>query len=314
MRILITGAAGNLGTFLARYLLRETNDVVNLMIHKTPLPPDLAGHQRTRIFQCDLAMPETLDEACANSDVVIHFAGVLFAPHPGKFLPITNTKYAKSTIDKAIENKVRRFVLISFPHVVGPTTIDHPCTDRMDGDPISIHAKTRREAECHLFSKAKEIEAISLRPGMIYGRDVLMIAFARKLASRYLLGVWRDPTPIHLISIDDFLSCCLAAIKKENVTGIYPIGDDLPITIQEFFDIACQKWKTKKAWRVPLWAIYMVAWLCEKIAWLFSTGTPLTIDFIDIGRVPYVCDVVRMRRDLLPKLKYPSIYEGQAIL
>lgn len=40
------------------------------------------------------------------------------------------------------------------------------------------------------------------RVGMGYGKGILMIDAAKWFAKRRLLGVWRDPTEIHLMCID----------------------------------------------------------------------------------------------------------------
>ena len=236
MRVLITGAAGNLGGILARHLLETSNHFLNLMMHRSPIAEDLGKSDRTQIYRCDLAEPKTLSEACANSDVIVHFGGVLFAPGPERFLPITNTVYTQNLVDEAIRNGVKKFILISFPHVEGPTSNENPCTDRQDRAPISVHAKTRLEAEVYLFEKCRKtgMRPISLRPGMVYGKDILMVSFARRLAEKRLLAVWRKPLPIHLISIDDFNACCKAAIENANAKGIYPLGDDGPTTLQAF--------------------------------------------------------------------------------
>ena len=126
MRVLITGAAGNLGGFLARFLWAESNHFLNLTKHEKPVADDLARSDRTRIYPCDLGQPGTLAELCSASDVIVHFAGVLFAPAPEKFLPLTNFVYAKNLVDAAIAGDVKRFVLISFPHVAGPTSLEDP--------------------------------------------------------------------------------------------------------------------------------------------------------------------------------------------
>ena len=316
MRVLITGAAGNLGGMLAKYLLQQTDHFLNLMVHRNSLSDDLARNQRTKVYQCDLARPETLREACGASETIVHFAGVLFAPRPERFLPITNFLYTKNLVDTAIACGVKKCILISFPHVEGSTSREHPCTTRQDRQPVSMHANTRLAAEKYLIERASgsAMTAISLRPGMIYGKDVLMIAFARQLAQKRLLGVWNEPTPIHLLSIDDFNRCCQAAIDNPNAQGIYPLGDEEPMTLQEFLDLACQYWGLKRPWRVPIWSVYGVAWVCETIAAIAHTRTPFTVDFIRIGRVPYYCDTARMKADLLPRLRYPSIREGIEVL
>ncbi|MBI4232430.1 NAD(P)-dependent oxidoreductase [Candidatus Peregrinibacteria bacterium] len=312
MRVLITGAAGNLGAMLARYLLKHSDHFLNLMIHKRELPEDLAQDARLKVYRCNLAEPQTLVDACMNTDAIVHFAGVLFAPNPEGFLPVTNFQYMRNLVDVAIQAKVKRFILISFPHVEGPTSASDPCTERQDRQPISVHAKTRLEAEKYLIRKGREhgMRAISLRPGMIYGKDVLMISFARRLAMKGLLAVWNRPTPIHLISIDDFLACCQAAMEKDETEGIYSLGDDEPTTLQDFLDAYCCRWELQRPWRVPLWSVYAVAWLCEMFAKIFKTQSPFTVDFTRIGLVPYYCDTGKMKKHLLAKLKYPSWKEG----
>lgn len=316
MRVLITGAAGNLGGILAGHLLVRSSHGLNLMVHRTRLAPGLAETPRIKVYQCDLGRPDTLAQACRDSDVIVHFAGVLFAPGPERFLPDTNTGYTKNLVDAAVTAGVKRFILISFPHVEGPTTRENPCTGRLDGRPVNVHARTRLESERYVLEQARRagMRGISLRAGMVYGKDILMVAFARKLAEKRLLGVWREPTPIHLIAIDDFNECCLSAIDSPGAEGIYPLGDDAPTTLQDFLDFCCRRWKTPAPWRLPLWSVYAAAWSCEAVAWVFGTRTPFTVDFIRIGRVPYCCDTSRMKSELLGELKYPSLADGARIL
>jgi len=46
---------------------------------------------------------------------------------------------------------------------------------------------------------------------------------------------------------------------------------------------------------------------------LFGTRSYLTRDFVDIGKVAYYGDISRMKRELLPTLKYPTMSEGAEI-
>jgi predicted metal-binding membrane protein len=149
---------------------------------------------------------------------------------------------------------------------------------------------------------------------MIYGQGVLMIEAARRLLKRRLLGVWRKPTWIHLISLPDFLRSVEAAIEGTGVQGIYNLGDDAPLTLQEFLDRAAVHWGTPKPWRAPGWAFYLAAWCVEAYALVFRTASPLTRDFMRIGMASYVSDTTRMRAELLPGLLYPSLDEGIELL
>jgi nucleoside-diphosphate-sugar epimerase len=312
MRILITGAAGNLGSLLARHLLSHEVGPLRLMVFQRDVPADLKVAGKTEIVRADLSQRSSLVSAVKGVDVIVHFAGVLFKANPERFLSTTNTGYFRNLVDVARENGVRRITLINFPHVEGPTSVENPAKGRLDGTPISVHAKTRLEEERYLFANA--VEPISLRVGMVYGRGILMIDAARWLAKRRLLGIWNERTQIHLISKDDFCAACTAAITNNAASGIYHVGDEGNVSLQEFLELACRQWGLGRPWTMPLWLIYTAAELCELYSRITGSISPLTRDFIDIGRVSYYGDTERMRRDLLPVLKYRTLAEGLSSL
>lgn len=316
MKVCITGAAGNLGGLILEYLLDTTDLHLNLLIHSHNVSQKIAQSPQVSLFKGDLNNSASLDRCLENVDVVIHFAGVLFKANPEKFLPRTNTIYFQNLCKAAVRQNVRRIILISFPHVEGETTPDNPAVGRLDGTPDSAHAQTRLEEEKYLLQKMENesIEKVVLRVGMVYGRGILMIDAARWFSKYNLLGIWKDKTWIHLISKDDFLEASKNAIINSEISGIYHIGDDGRQTLQEFLDIATSVWGYKKPWKMPLWIINSAASFLEIQSFLFNTRSPLTRDFIKIGRVSYYGDTSRMKQDLLLTLKYPDISSGKNIL
>jgi nucleoside-diphosphate-sugar epimerase len=309
--ILITGAAGNLGSLLARHLLSHGH-VVRAMYHRKPLPSDIAQAPNASIVQADLATPATLPQAVQGADVLVHFAGVLFAPRPSRFLSETNTRWFSNLLTAALAAGVGRVILISFPHVEGPTSSTEPATGRLDRTPNSIHARTRLEEERLLIERSRGTTTtpVVLRLGMVYGRGILMIEAARWLARRRLLGVWRDPTWIQLIATEDYLRATEAAILCRDVEGIYHLGDEQPVTLQHFMDEACGVWGYRRPVRMPVALVYTAAVLTEAFALIAGTASPLTRDFVRIGRVSYWGDTRRAREQLIPTLRYPSLQEG----
>jgi nucleoside-diphosphate-sugar epimerase len=317
MRVLITGAAGNLGSHFARYLMKD-NDCpeLRLMVHKTPLPFSINGYKNVEAVEADLMIPETLTAAFKGVDCIVHFAGVLFAPNPEKFLPVTNTVYFKNLVDAALDSNINKVILISFPHVEGNTNPSNPANGRTDGNPISVHAQTRLKEEQYLFNKCNGTKTtpVSLRPGMIYGKNILMLDAGKYLMKKHLLAVWKKPTWIHLISIGDFLEATKQAAIRNTVNGIYQLGDEKPVYLQEFLDMMAEHLGYAKPWRLPVWCIFTAAQLVEIYARIFHTKSPLTKDFIKIGMVSYTGDITKMKKELLPELKYSSIKEGLKIL
>ena len=313
--ILITGAAGNLGSLLARHLVAGGHQL-RLMYHRKVLPPDLASASNVVPIRADLGEPSTLPLAVAGANVIVHFAGVLFAPRPERFLPVTNTQWFSNLVEAALKAKVGRVILISFPHVEGTTSVDQPATGRLDRQPISAHARTRLDEERLLFERAKETVTtpVVLRLGMVYGRGILMIDAARWLAKRRLLGVWRKPTLFQLISIADYLRATEAAILKPGIRGIYHVGDEEPVTLQQFLDEACRVWNCPRPFRTPLWTIYVAAGLCELFGAVTRRSSLLTRDFITIGRVSHWGDTRRARQELIAELTYPTLKDGLSTL
>jgi nucleoside-diphosphate-sugar epimerase len=315
MNVLITGAAGNLGSFLSRHLLDGPHRL-KLMVHHQELAPEIANHPNVTVYPADLARIETLYALCENTDCIVHFAGRLFAPQPERFLPETNVTYVKNLVSAALVAGVGKFILISFPHVEGESNPERPASGVLSGAPRSVHARTRLQAEQHLFAagESNHMVPVSLRAGMIYARGVLMIDAAHRLLERRLLGIWRKPTWIHLISLPDFLCSIEAAIEGAGVQGVYNLGDEAPLTLQEFLDRAAVYWRVPRPWRAPAWAFYLAAGCVEAYALLFRSASPLTRDFIKIGMASYVSDTTRMRQELLPHLLYPSLAEGIELL
>jgi nucleoside-diphosphate-sugar epimerase len=313
--ILITGAAGNLGSLLTRHLIRGKHPL-RLMHHRKPIAPEITGSPNVTCVQADLAKPESLREAVRGTDVVVHFAGVLFAPRPERFLPETNTRWFSNLVEAALEAGVGRIILISFPHVEGPTSFEQPATGRLDREPVSVHARTRLGAERLLFERTEGTMTtpVVLRLGMVYGRGILMIEAARWLARRRLLGVWREPTLMQLISTADFLRATEAAMFNPGVHGIYHVGDEQPVTLQHFLDEACRVWGYRRPFRIPLWLVYTAATLCEWFALVAGTPSPLTRDFIRIGRVSHWGNTERARKELIPRLEYPTLASGRETL
>ncbi|MCP3888056.1 MAG: NAD(P)-dependent oxidoreductase [Desulfobulbaceae bacterium] len=309
MNILITGAAGNLGSLLSKFILDHEKDLnLILMQHCTRVPDTIRNNLRTKVKYADLSMPNTLFDCLDGADIIVHFAGVLFKANPEKFLHETNTHYFKNLVSVAKLKQIKKIILISFPHVEGPTSRKRPASGRLDGRPVSMHAKTRLEEEIHLFD---EIEIpISLRVGMVYGKGILMVDAAKWFAKRRLLGVWKEQTEIHLISKTDFCRSVVAAIRNESSKGIYNVGDEGNDTLQSFLEAACNTWRCRKPWQMPLWLIYFAAKMFEIFSKVFGAKSPLTKDFIDIGRVSYYGDTSRFRSELLPKLRHRNFNDG----
>jgi nucleoside-diphosphate-sugar epimerase len=315
MKLLIVGASGNLGSRLSKHLLQSPHRL-NLLTHERGFPFDLPEGANAEIVQGDLNDPASLQIACKNIDCIVYLAGVLFRPRPESFLHHTNTVFVQNIVDAALSRGVRKFILVSFPHVEEGTTPSAPAKGILDVHPKSIHARTRLEAEKYLFRACenKVMRPLVLRAGVIYGRGVKLTEAARWLMRKRFLAVWREPTWIHLLALPDFLTLVGLSIERDNLSGIYNLGDDRPLLIQEFLDRLAAHWGYSKPWRLRAFAFYWAAAVCENTATLLRTGTPLTRDMVEMAMTSVVAETTRMKRDLMPRLAYPSLDQGLLIV
>jgi len=315
VKILIAGASGNLGSLLAQHLIKEPHEL-RLLVHKSSLPFSIAGCENVSCCRADLERPDTLEDVCTGIDCVVHLAGVLFAPLPEKFLPKTNVGYVKNLVEAARKAGVRKFILVSFSHVEGETTLEHPAIGRMDSSSSVIHFRTRLEAERQLLKLCNDSATtpVIFRSGIVYGREIKMVRGARWLLRHRLMAVWRKPTWAHLIALPDFLLALQAAIEGENIRGIYQVCDDAPLTLQEFLDRLAEHYGYRRPYRLPEWMFHLAGFSVEMAALALRTAAPLNRDIVKAGMTSSVADNSRMKRELLPVLKYPTLQEGISLL
>src|SRR5512147_1972829 len=130
-RILITGAAGNLGRVL-RERLRGSFPVLRLS-DRAEMAPAEAGEE---VVRCDLADAEATQRLCAGVDAILHFGGrSLEGSWPEVLGP--NIVGAINLWEGARLAGVERIIFASSNHVVGlyrrSETLDHHVTPRPDG-------------------------------------------------------------------------------------------------------------------------------------------------------------------------------------
>ena len=75
MKVFLTGVTGLLGNNIARVLSDRGNEVTAL-VRSEPAAETLRGI-RLRLVQGDLSSKQTIDEAIANCDAVIHAAALI---------------------------------------------------------------------------------------------------------------------------------------------------------------------------------------------------------------------------------------------
>ena len=237
MNILITGAAGFLGSHLAEKLANMNHKVIgvdNMMGgYEDNVPKNIVFH---KMDCCDL---KKMTEIMKNIDVVYHCAATaheglsVFSPYE-----ITKNNYlaSVSVFTAAISKKVKRIVFCSSMARYGSQTV--PFSENMNAKPIDPYGISKVAAEQVLINlcELNNIEWIIAVPHNIIGprqkyddpfRNVVSIMINRMLQNKAPI-IYGDGEQKRCFSyIDDCLSCLIPMLDQKNLNKqIINIGPD----------------------------------------------------------------------------------------
>lgn len=180
MRLLITGAAGGVGTLLRPLLARPDRTLRLLDIADLPDTGD--GAELVRASVTDLP---ALVDACADVDAILHLGG-LATEHPWDQILSVNIDGTYKLFEAAHRASVPRVVFASTNHTVG------------------FHPRDGRQAPDYLFPRPDTYYGVSKVAGEAlgslyhdrYGLDVVCLriggCFAKPLDTR-MLETWLSP-------------------------------------------------------------------------------------------------------------------------
>jgi UDP-glucuronate 4-epimerase len=254
MRILVTGAAGFIGSHLCDRLVARGDQVVGLdsfdpfyarAIKQANLA-GLAGNPRFMLVEADVRDAAALERAFAagKPEVVVHLAA-LAGVRPSLLDPVryadVNVVGTQRIVDAVRAHGARRLVFASSSSVYGldsqpPFKESDPCCM-----PLSPYASTKRSAELLLFTAHHlyALDVTSLRFFTVYGPrqrpDLAIHKFARRIAAGQSIELYGDGTTSRDYTfIDDIIDGVVASIDQpaaEPGYRIYNLGGSRPVAL-----------------------------------------------------------------------------------
>lgn len=247
MKVLITGAAGYIGSKLVGSLLKtNTFDVVaydNLMYNQTSLL-QYVGNPGFRFVKGDIRDIYALRKEIEKADKVVHLAAWVGAP-----LCDSDPKAAAEINYSATENIIS--CLSRSQEIIYPTTNsgygvggEDFCTEETSLNPISVYGKTKVAAEKVILSHPK---STSLRLATVFGAsprprlDLLVNDFTWRAWKEKCLVLFESHFRRNYIHVEDV--CCVVEffLRREGEGEIYNVGlsdanltkKELALSIQE---------------------------------------------------------------------------------
>lgn len=169
MRVLVTGATGNLGPFVIQALQADGHQVRALV--RASSDRSWLNANNVEMVEGDILEPSTLHAAVDGMAAVIHLAGLhdSWAPRSQDFFE-ANVDGACHVRDAARAAGAHRLVFVSSGSTIGEEEdeVGVETTERRDYA-LSDYERSKVEAEAALLENGSPLDVVVVNPGTVYG-------------------------------------------------------------------------------------------------------------------------------------------------
>jgi UDP-glucuronate 4-epimerase len=249
VKVLVTGAAGFIGSHLAERLVARGDEVTGLDNFDTFYDPKvkernvraLEAGPRFRLVRGDIRDRALVETLVGRVDAVVHLAaraGVRPSIRDPALYQSVNLEGTVALLEACRASGVRRFVFASSSSVYGanrkvPFHEDDP-VDR----PVSPYAATKKAGEllCHTYTHLFGMHIACLRFFTVYGPrqrpEMAIHLFTRALLEGRPITVYGDGSSARDYTyIDDVLQGVVSALDRIQGYRIYNLGESNPVTL-----------------------------------------------------------------------------------
>lgn len=257
MNILITGAAGFIGSNLADNLLADGhsiivvdnfNDYYDVNIKEQNVSANL-NNPRYKLYRCDICDKKALNEIFLSNkiDIVVHLAaraGVRPSLENPMAYVETNIIGTVNILEEMKEYNIKKLIFASSSSVYGNCKSEMFSEDLKVTKPISPYAATKSACEqiIYTYHHLYDINAICLRFFTVYGPrqrpDLAIHKFIKKIKHNQPIDMYGDGTTKRDYTfIADIVNGIKSAINYDK-TGyeIINLGGGEPITLKRMIE------------------------------------------------------------------------------
>ncbi len=316
-RLLIVGAGGFIGGFIAAQGLKRRYDVTVAIRHSTSRRY-LENLDGLRYLELEYDDPEAIKQAIIDAtpegyrwDYVIYNLGATKCANFMEFDTI-NYQYLVNVVEalKATNRTPYTFLFMSSLSAMGPGDEKGytPISNNDTPHPNTRYGLSKMKAEAYLQHRSG-LNYIIFRATGVYGpreKDYLMMI--KSIDGHIDVGMGYRQQMLTFIYVDDLVGAMYDALAADVSKKIYIISEPRSYTQKEFRSMVAKELGGRFVvpLKLPMWVVYAVSCVCERIgAW---RGKPSTLNrdkFKIMRQRNWACDVSDAQRDFGFHADYP---------
>jgi nucleoside-diphosphate-sugar epimerase len=247
-RVLVTGAAGCVGTYLVDELLGRGYEVI--AADRPGVPVAQAGREGLEVLGVDLADPEAAAAAVRGADAVVHAAAIVDISMGFDVLRRVNLEAVRALYDEARRQGCASFVFLSTGALYATSGVA-PGERLHEGSPVEAkndYERTKLWAEEYLQSRPAGGPRVSiLRPALIFGPRGKVLGAALATAAP-MIGRWLGRVPRfaggprnNWVHAQDVARAALFLLESQQPEGgIFNVANDDALSIGELLTTALE--------------------------------------------------------------------------
>lgn len=305
-KILITGAAGFIGSHLVEFLLKDgvKRKDLRLFVLKGESIENLPNSSFDIIYG-DIRNKKDVKKALEGDVNVIYHLAAVTRDGEGKYLDV-NWRGTRVLLTACKHKKIKKFVLFSSIAVYGLPAFTGEginISEKSIVQAVGDYAKSKLMAEQEIVKAHEKFKLpyVIVRPTTVYGpRDKAGICQLYKaIKSGYFVIIGDGKNKMDYVYVGDLVKGArLAQLNKSN-TGDYILGGIKPVTFSQISQqVAASIDKKIFKWHIPKVLGYKFAIFVETVNKLTGYKLPMSVDRVTVMTSNYYFDISKARKEI----------------
>ncbi|MFN8411396.1 MAG: NAD(P)-dependent oxidoreductase [Anaerolineales bacterium] len=317
MTILVTGAAGFIGSHLTARLLGQNKKVRALALPNEKIPTD--WQDRVEVIRGDIRDRAAVEKAVNGVDTIFHLAAITLDTGPRELHQQVTVEGTRHIVEAAAAHKAK-VILTSSVTVYGVKIQTDVLNEELEwGQPAGFYSthKQLQEKLARELAQKHNIELVVIRPGNVYGPHspqwVNSVLSELKRGTPTLLGGGHGDCGF--VYMDNLVDAFILASENPKAIGrIYNIGDGFGLTWRQYFTDLANIANAPQPKIIPRWLGRALAGVIEPV-WYglkLKGRPPLTYEAFNLVASNFQFPSTRAKEELgyTPKVSYEQAMEA----